>query len=61
MTKCLIDWETIDSTQIADIMAGKQPTAPVDMPPPSGGGDSSDDQQDRPSIKPQMDKPASES
>ena len=62
MTKCLIDWETIDSTQIADIMAGKQPTAPADMPtPPSGGNDSGDDTEDRTPIKPQMDKPASES
>jgi len=62
MTKCLIDWETIDATQIADIMAGKQPTAPADMPtPPSSGNDSDGGTEDRTPIKPQMDKPASES
>ena len=60
MTKCLMEWETIDSTQIADIMQGKEPQAPSDMPKPKSDK-SDDDKQDNPSVKPQMDKPASES
>lgn len=60
MTKALIEWETIDSTQIADIMAGNEPTPPADLPTPRKNKDSGDGQQDRPSIKPQMDNPANE-
>jgi len=62
MTKALTDWETIDSTQIADIMAGNAPTPPADLPTPRKKKDSGGDQQDRPSVKPkpQMDNPANE-
>lgn len=56
MTKCLIDWETIDSTQIAAIMSGGTPQPPSDLPVPKSKGDS----EDRPNIEPQMDSPASE-
>ncbi|BAO80546.1 ATP-dependent Zn protease [Serpentinimonas raichei] len=46
MAKALLDWETIDSEQIDDIMAGKPPRAPKDWTPRnpsvdgSGGGGS---------------------
>ena len=45
MTKALLEWETIDSNQIADIMAGKPPRPPkpsasqsASKPPASDGG-----------------------
>ena len=60
MTKCLMEWETIDSTQIGDIMSGRTPQPPADLPVPKETK-SDDDAEDRPSIEPQMDKPASES
>jgi len=37
----LLEWETIDSDQIDDIMAGKTPRPPKDwttQPPKAGGG-----------------------
>ncbi len=34
MTKTLLDWETIDAEQIADIMAGRPPRPPKPSPPP---------------------------
>ena len=61
MTKCLIEWETIDSTQIADIMEGRMPSPPSDLPSPKDSGSSGDDNEDKPEVGPQMDKPASES
>ena len=62
MTKALIEWETIDSSQIADIMADIEPKPPTAKPAPkSSDGDSGDDKEDRPDIKPQMDAPANES
>jgi cell division protease FtsH len=43
MTKALLEWETIDSEQIDDIMAGRPPRAPKPVAakpstPPSDGG-----------------------
>jgi cell division protease FtsH len=62
MTKALIEWETIDSSQIADIMADIKPKPPTaKAAPKSSDGDSGDDKQDRPDFKPQMDTPANES
>ena len=63
MAKALTDWETIDSVQIADIMAGNEPTPPADLPTPRKKNDSSsgDDEPKRPAAKPQMDNPANES
>jgi cell division protease FtsH len=43
MAKALLEWETIDSDQLDDIMAGKEPRPPKDWTPRapnSGGGDS---------------------
>lgn len=40
MAKALLEWETIDREQIADIMAGRDPSPPKDWSPrtpPSGG------------------------
>ena len=59
MTKCLMEWETIDAEQIADIMAGEQPSPPSDLPTPKSGG-SDDDPKETPTVKPQIDNPASE-
>src|SRR5450830_1270505 len=43
MAKALLEWETIDSEQLDDIMAGKEPRPPKDWTPriPSAGGASS--------------------
>jgi len=41
MAKALLDWETIDGDQIADIMSGRDPRPPKDWTPritPPGGG-----------------------
>jgi cell division protease FtsH len=42
MAKALLEWETIDSDQLDDIMAGREPRPPKDWtprtPPNSGGG-----------------------
>ena len=41
MAKALLEWETIDKDQIAEIMAGRDPLPPKDWTPrtpPSGGG-----------------------
>jgi cell division protease FtsH len=40
MAKALLEWETIDSDQLDDIMAGKEPRPPKDWTPrsPSNGG-----------------------
>ena len=54
-----MEWETIDALQIAGIVEGKDPTPPADLPEPKTKK-SDDDSEGRPSIKPQMDKPASD-
>lgn len=59
MTKSLIEFETIDSNQIAQIMNGDEPTPPADLPSPKNK-DSDDGSSDSSDIKPQMNKPASE-
>ncbi len=42
MAKALLEWETIDTDQLDDIMAGKEPRPPKDWtprtPPPTNGG-----------------------
>ena len=43
MAKALLEWETIDSEQLDDIMAGREPRPPKDWTPrtpPAGGGGS---------------------
>jgi len=43
MAKALLEWETIDTDQIDDIMAGREPRPPKDWSPrtPTSGGGSS--------------------
>eukprot|EP01137_Pigoraptor_chileana_P026743 Opistho-2@8497 len=44
MAKALLEWETIDSDQLDDIMAGREPRPPKDWTPripPASGGDGS--------------------
>ena len=63
MTRCLMEWETIDAGQIAEIMEGSEPTPPADLPTPRSSKEKSgdDDKHDTVSgVKPQMDNPASE-
>lgn len=45
MAKALLDWETIDADQIADIMAGKTPRPPKDWTPKSEKGSKKDDEE----------------
>ncbi|MBL4674111.1 MAG: ATP-dependent metalloprotease, partial [Arenicella sp.] len=59
MTRSLMEYETLDAGQIAEIMEGNEPTPPSDLPTPKKK-DSSDDSDDRSSVKPQTDKPASD-
>jgi len=63
MAQALMDWETLESDQIDQIMKGETP-----RPPTSGEGDSTGrpsgdggEQSERPDIKPSMDSPASDS
>jgi cell division protease FtsH len=37
MADALVEFETLSSDQIDDIMAGARPRAPGDLPPPSAG------------------------
>ena len=61
MTKALIEWETIDASQIADIMAGKEPQPPADAPTPPNNSSGDDKDDSAPTVEPRMDKPANES
>ncbi len=51
MAKALLEWETIDSEQLDDIMAGREPRPPKDwsprIPPSGSGGDGG-----APAVKP---------
>ena len=66
MAKALMDWETLDSKQIEEIMQGNTLTPPDssdDNSDSSGNSDSTRKKQDdesRPKIHPQMDKPTGE-
>jgi len=61
MAKALLEWETIDAQQINDIMAGRPPQPPEDMPSKGSGGAaaSGTDRGDQP-AEPRMDQPAGE-
>jgi len=59
MTKALMEWETIDANQIAEIMDGKDPTPPAELPELKDKK-SDDDSKGRPNVEPQLDKPASD-
>jgi len=62
MAKALMDWETLDSDQIDDIMAGKTPRSPTsdyDKSSSDGSEDSGGKKRRKRVVKPQMDRPAS--
>jgi cell division protease FtsH len=60
MTKSLLEWETLNSEQLSDIMSGKQPRPPEDFTPPSAsGGADKDKAANKPPITP-SDKPAAQ-
>ena len=52
MAKALLEWETIDSDQLDDIMAGKAPRPPKDWTPPAKSSDSGDGGNAAPSAAP---------
>jgi len=62
MTKSLLEWETIGSDQIDDIMAGKTPRPPDGWsgPDAKGGGAAPKKPSDRGEAKPRLDTPAGE-
>ena len=57
MAKALIDWETLESDQIDDIMAGRNPRPPASQFEDADDG-SDDDAQQESVVKPNMDQPA---
>jgi len=63
MAKALLDWETLESDQITQIMEGQapRPPAPSDDTAPSGGQSEPPASDDPVEIKPKMDSPASDS
>jgi len=60
MAKALMEWETLDSHQIEDIMSGRAPRAPVDDAggKPEGPSGEQGEEAPRPQVKPNLDKPA---
>jgi len=62
MAKALLEWETLDSAQIDDIMAGREPREPQGGgEPPSGkAGNRTSRGGSKPGVKPRMDRPAAE-
>ncbi len=54
MTKALLDWETIDEKQINEIMEGKPPTPPDDLPSPNASKSETDidDSDKKDKVKP---------
>jgi cell division protease FtsH len=63
MAKALLEWETIDSQQIDDIMEGRPPRAPEDTSSHGGSnttGSASTDEEKKQGPEPKMDSPAGE-
>jgi cell division protease FtsH len=61
MARALIEWETLEASQIEEIMAGKEPTPPSDLGSSSGDSDKPKSPTPKPDIKPNMDSPAGSS
>ena len=63
MAKALLDWETLESDQISQIMEGQvpRPPAPPDDTSSSGGQSAPPASDETVKIKPKMDSPASDS
>ena len=60
MAKALIEWETLDTDQINDIMEGREPRPPYGLNTPSDDGESPSSKGRKPRAKPRMDTPAGE-
>jgi len=64
MAEALLEWETIDASQIDDIMSGREPKPPQDLGGPRGGGNATGEPKpatgDKLNTKPDLDKPAGE-
>ncbi len=61
MTRALMEWETLDSEQIDDIMAGREPTPPqkdADDSAAAGGGPEGRVADGTSGPEPRMDEPA---
>ncbi len=60
MAKALMEWETLDSDQIEDIMSGSEPRPPADESggKPEGPSGEQKEEGSRPQVKPNLDKPA---
>ncbi len=58
MAKALLEWETLDTDQINDIMEGKNPRPPVNITDPGDSKSSKPGRKTR--AKPRMDTPAGE-
>ena len=52
MAKALLEWDTIDSDQLDDIMAGKEPRPPKDWTPRVPAADSDSNGGNPPAVKP---------
>jgi cell division protease FtsH len=63
MTHALMDWETLESDQIDQIMKGETPRPPSSGESDGGSRSNGDDSQktERPDINPNMDSPAGDS
>ena len=63
MAGMLLEWETLDTDQINDIMEGRKPRPPFGFSDTSSEGGSSDNTKasDRARVNPRMDSPAGES
>ena len=61
MMKSLLEWETLDATQINDVMAGKKPQPPENTNGTKSGPDTgSTGKGKKPDVKPNLDTPAGE-
>lgn len=58
MAKALIEWETLESDQIDDIMAGRPPRPRTSQFDDKSSGKSDDDADSEPVVDPQVDQPA---
>jgi len=60
MAKALMEWETLDSDQIEDIMSGSEPRPPADESggKPEGPSGEQKEEGSRPQVKPNLDNPA---
>ena len=61
MTQSLMDWETLESDQIDQIMKGESPRPPSSNDSPGKSDDDSGKSSERSDIKPKMDSPAGDS